>query len=376
MGLSSWLPNRQRSETAIKRATFRPRFEALEDRWMPSTLTVTSIADSGAGSLRADIAVAQTGDTIVFSPSLNGQTITLTSGELLVSKNLTITGPGAGNLTISGNNASRVLEVAKPSKKVTPSVALSGLTICNGSAADGGGILVNSGTALAVTNSTLTSNTATSVSGGGGAIENYGTLTIGESILTGNTCPHDSGGGIYNEGMMTVTDCTLSSNSAWWGGAMAIMNTATVITSNITNNSARIGGGVYAFGNVSITITGCTLTSNTANVSVGEGGGIYAHCHSLIVDDCILSGNAAYDGGGFFIDDVGTVTLTNDTVQSNTATDLGGGLYIAPPPPPPSPNKGATVYLDTFTVDNTLNNTDSSGLNGSTANIDGSYTLN
>jgi len=65
---------------------FRPRLEALEDRWMPSTLTVTNILDSGPGSLRAEIAAANSGDTINFASSLDGQTVTLTSGELLINK--------------------------------------------------------------------------------------------------------------------------------------------------------------------------------------------------------------------------------------------------------------------------------------------------
>jgi hypothetical protein len=122
---------------------------------VPSTLTVLNNLDSGSGSLRADIAAAHNGDTIVFAPSLDGQTITLTSGELLIKRNLTIAGPGAGNLTISGNNASRVFEVAQKE-----SVTLSGLTISNGAAqsSEGGGIL-NSGM-LTVSNSTLSGNSA------------------------------------------------------------------------------------------------------------------------------------------------------------------------------------------------------------------------
>ena len=55
-----------------KRAIFRPRIEALEDRWLPSTLTVLNNLDSGAGSLRAEIAAAQSGDTILFDKSLVG----------------------------------------------------------------------------------------------------------------------------------------------------------------------------------------------------------------------------------------------------------------------------------------------------------------
>jgi hypothetical protein len=68
--------------------------QALQDRWLPSTLTVLNILDSGAGSLRAAIAAANPSDTIVFAPSLNGQTITLTGGELIIQHSLTIAGPG------------------------------------------------------------------------------------------------------------------------------------------------------------------------------------------------------------------------------------------------------------------------------------------
>src|SRR5258707_4658165 len=124
MWFPSCLRNRKRQTSPRKRPIFRPTLEALEDRWVPSTLTVRNNLDSGAGSLRAEIAAAHSGDTIVFAPSLNGQTITLASGELLIKKNLTVAGPGAANLTISGNHASRVFELSKLDQ-----VTLSGLTI-------------------------------------------------------------------------------------------------------------------------------------------------------------------------------------------------------------------------------------------------------
>src|SRR5206468_12451354 len=102
--------NRKQLASASKRPTFRPTLEALEDRWVPSTLTVLNNLDSGAGSLRAEITAAHNSDTIVFASGLNGQTITLTSGEVLISHNVTIAGPGAGPLTVtvSGKNNSRV----------------------------------------------------------------------------------------------------------------------------------------------------------------------------------------------------------------------------------------------------------------------------
>ena len=140
MRLFSWLRERigakdmasslrQRRSKSPPTPRARLRLEALEDRWVPSTLTVTSNLDSGAGSLRADIAAAHNGDTIVFAPSLVGKTITLTSGELLIKKSLTIAGPGTGELTVSGNNMSRVFEL---SSKTKPQVTVSGLTVSNG----------------------------------------------------------------------------------------------------------------------------------------------------------------------------------------------------------------------------------------------------
>src|SRR5438093_7100402 len=78
-----------------------------------STLTVTNAQDKGAGSLRDTITNAKSGDTIVFSPALNGQTITLTSGELVINKSLDVEGPGADELTISGNDTSRVFTLTE-----------------------------------------------------------------------------------------------------------------------------------------------------------------------------------------------------------------------------------------------------------------------
>src|SRR5262249_46463146 len=80
-------PRRQKAHrtSASPKRWFPPRLEVLEDRTVLSTLTVTSPADSGDGSLRAIIAAAQSGDQIDFDQSLQGQTITLTSGQLAIS---------------------------------------------------------------------------------------------------------------------------------------------------------------------------------------------------------------------------------------------------------------------------------------------------
>ena len=83
----------------VKPRAFHPRSELLEGRVVLSTLTVTNTLDSGKGSLRYEIDHANKNTTIDFAPSLNGQTITLTSGELAITTGVTIEGPGAGQLT-------------------------------------------------------------------------------------------------------------------------------------------------------------------------------------------------------------------------------------------------------------------------------------
>src|SRR5262249_41539383 len=127
MSYFSWLRNgtsigstRGRAQRRPSSPRFRPQPEALEGRCLPSTLTVTNNLDNGsAGSLRYEIGQAHNKDTIVFAPSLDGQTIMLSYSELDITKSLTIQGPGAGLLTINGGrgftslNGSRVFAVEK-----------------------------------------------------------------------------------------------------------------------------------------------------------------------------------------------------------------------------------------------------------------------
>src|SRR5947209_8411154 len=107
-----------------------------------ATLTVINTNDSGAGSLRDAIGSAASGDTINFGVS---GVITLTSGWLTTTTDLTISGPGASTLAIDGGGASRVFFIAGVGNTVT----ISGLTIRNGndtSVSQGGGILNNPNT--------------------------------------------------------------------------------------------------------------------------------------------------------------------------------------------------------------------------------------
>src|SRR4029453_13433713 len=121
-----------------------------------ATITVTNQNDSGVGSLRQAIIAASPGDTINFAPSV--RTISLLTGELVIDKNLTITGPGANRLTVhveTGVARARVFKISSN----TVTVSISGITISNGWAVDGPG-----------------------------------------------------GGGILSAGVLTLTDCTISDN--------------------------------------------------------------------------------------------------------------------------------------------------------------------
>ena len=213
-----------------------------------ATQTVTNTNDNGPGSLRQAIAQASAGDTIQFAPGLSG-TLTLTSGELLLDKNLTITGPGAGQLAVSGNHTSRVFEI---STGVT--VVLSELTVENGyDNTSGGGGLLNDGT-LTLTNSTIAGNSA---SFNGGGLYNDGALTLTNSTIANNSA-RNAGGGLYNEGPLLLTNSTIASNSAVHsGGGLFNYGALTVKSTLLAGNGS--GGNCF--------LNGGTNTSQGYNVS-------------------------------------------------------------------------------------------------------------
>src|SRR5262249_24359600 len=136
-----------------------------------ATLTVTTTADSGPGSLRAAIQSASAGDTITFGVT---GTIALTTGPLRLDKNLTITGPGSGSLAVDGSNQSQVFLVG-PS--AASQAVISGLTIQHGtSTPSGGGVFISAGSTLILANAVVTNNTAPSA----GGIDNRGTLMLSQ----------------------------------------------------------------------------------------------------------------------------------------------------------------------------------------------------
>jgi hypothetical protein len=195
---SAGLLARTRRPPINVRGGFRPRLEALEDRFTPSTPAVTSTADdvNQPGTLRYDVVRAQSGDTILLTEAVTSG-IVLTQGELTLNQNVTITTADNNQIMISGNGLSRMFEVVSGAQ-----VSLSDLILTGGDGVasptssdpnDGlvGAILVDSGGTLTVNNSTLFGNSASI----GGGVFNIGTLTVNNSILSGNTTA-DNGGAI------------------------------------------------------------------------------------------------------------------------------------------------------------------------------------
>jgi hypothetical protein len=266
--------------------------EALEDRTVLSTLTVFNNADSGPGSLRDRISAANSGDTIVFDPSLAGQTITLTSGQLVIAQSLDIENTLPGPVSISGNNSSRIFDI------VNGNVTIDGLSIVNGYAGasgSGGGILNLTG--LTISNCTFANNSALF----GGGITNDGTLTVSNSSLSNNVSSNGQAGGILN----------------YNGG------TATIRNSTITNNTAFSGGGGILNLLGTLTVSNSTITDN--NAPSGDGGGINNNNGGmLIVSNSTIANNTGYSGGGG-ITNYGTATVSNSTIANNTANFNGGG---------------------------------------------------
>jgi len=181
-----------------------------------SVITVTNTNDSGLGSLRQALADANDGETINFDAALKGQSIDLTTAELVIDKSVTITGPGPAMLTVSGSfRTFRVFHVM-PGRTVN----IEGLTITLGFPQFGvGGGILNDRATLTVTNCSV----ATNVAYGGGGIYNDGrsgsaTLTIVDSTVTGNGAGGSSalGGGIYNNA------ATLPSPNSNWVVAGAV----------------------------------------------------------------------------------------------------------------------------------------------------------
>jgi hypothetical protein len=211
---------------------------------------------------------------------------------------------------------------------INSTATLTNCTLSNDtSAQDGGGIFVDSFTAVTLTNCTLNNDSAPA--GGGVFTEgNPSTLTRANRVIS-----NDSGGGVYNTfATVTLADCTLANDSGS-GGLVNQSGTAMVTGCTVSNYSALECGGMQKGGTA--TLTNCTINNDSASSGSTGGGVIWnAGGATLTLTNCTLANNAALkgSGGGIWNAGGGTLDLTNTLVAENTAAagpDVFGGINTA-----------------------------------------------
>jgi hypothetical protein len=314
------------------RNRLKPGLLALEDRRLLSTFTVTSTGDatdnSGdpvSGTLRWAAEQAETATSpVTIDFDLGSSPATITLAELLnpvqldnATEPIDIDGPGSTLLTIDGNNLGPVFEV------------------------DSG------------TQATITGLEIAEASGGGeGAIYDFGALSLENCTIAGS-----AGSGVNVLGSADLTDCTISDAGQYNGGGVAVEAGAQATIDGCTFNDDTAVNGSAIFNNGTTTVSDCTLTGNSAATStiynggqldasgctisgdIGASAGLYNHGGYSYVGNCTFSGDTGSNGSGVSNSYGATLVLKDSTIESFSAPGVGGGLY-----------NGGTVTLTDCTI--------------------------
>jgi hypothetical protein len=323
--------------------------EPLEDRRMLAAVTVDTISDIvdfGGSQLIDDLpgpdlvislreALIATNNTagadeVAFQTRgifASPQTIQLVSGQLTISDDLVVHGPGATELTIDAQANSRVFDVDDTNAANLITVRLNGLTISGGKLTGTGesGAGIRNVEQLTVENSIVTGNkTFGDGSAGSGILNVGGNLTIDRSQVAHNLVLGDYGvgGGVANlEGNLSVFDSTLYNNRMY-------------------GRAAR-GGGLFSDTNLTTlqtTITNSTISSNLVEgyVTPGSGGGIHNQDGNLQINNCTITRNqngligTGFGGGVTSFGDAFTLTHVVSSIISGNRDDdvdiVGGSV--------------------------------------------------
>jgi hypothetical protein len=231
------------------------------------------------------IGLAASGDSITIAAATYVE-------NLFITTNLKLNGAGPTKTIIDGGSINRVIAIENTAAVVT----LNKLTVRNGIAAGGGGIL-NWGN-LTITSCAISGNAAgSSYSATGGGIYNSGTLTISNSTLSGNSGGSSFmyGGGIYTDGTLVINNSTLSGNSAsgftggGGGGIYVAAGTATISSSTFSGNSGSPNGGAIYNGGSAVTLQNSIVANSTAGGNCY--GGATSNGHNLSSDGTCSFGN-------------------------------------------------------------------------------------
>ncbi|HEX5123210.1 MAG TPA: choice-of-anchor Q domain-containing protein [Rhodanobacteraceae bacterium] len=338
---------------------------------LASTITVTTCADSGAGSLRDAVATAISGDTIDFDAGLGCSTISLTSGAITIANgadgqplaNLTIEGPGRNALTIDGGYADRVLIDTAFEPGLSSTLTISGLKVQHGlTNGDGGCIYTSGGIDLSdVEVSECMAGIGATASGGvrGGGISVGGDATLASSFVGDNKVDGGVGSaygaGLFVGGNAHLDASTVSGNFATattgvsYGGGIAVgrrdlgtLGTLHVYSSDIQNNTAFShcsycpvrGGGAFVYGLAAVGASAISGNTAFSDWHYGAGGGLYFRSgpdsppvSARLIDTDLGSNTADEDGGAIGAN--GDLTVTRGTISGNSAKDGGAILVLS-----------------------------------------------
>jgi hypothetical protein len=288
----------------------------------------------GSDAIKNAINTASDGDTLDLSDG------TYNEHDIVVNKNLTITGPK----TINNNPPTSVIDAQQLGRVFTINsgfkVNLQYLTIQNGNKVSGGGIYNNG--ELNVRGCTIQNNNGSKYVLGGGVYNDVnGSLTLIDSQVYNNSASFGHGAGIDNFGTLNLINSNIYYNKAPRGTGGGIFNeysgVATLTNSNVYSNFANDGCGIFnghrydSIGNLFIgilTLNGCNVFNNSLiGNSRNDGAGIFNDYANVIMTDSNIFNNSAeyFTGGGLF-NNYGKVTLKRCNIYNNKAL-FGGGIY-------------------------------------------------
>jgi hypothetical protein len=310
-------------------------------------IPVTNTFDSGSGSLRDALDMANNGDTI-DATGVSG-TIPVTTA-LVVAKNVTISGPGATRLTISGKRTTPVLKILNPEDPLQQGIVkISGVSIQFGNGTEtGGGIFIGEGSSLRLENSNVSDNQSER---GGGGIMNLGHLVLINCNVTRNTNAFEdskngrAAGGIVtgNASSSRLEKCNISQNRTNFGSG-GILNRGFLdlifcTVSKNTNGNGGTGTEIHLSGG--ITNEGSANISNSMIINnCGSRGGGIENLEGMGISGSTLKGNRAIQGGAIINHKVGgnyggspqnraILSIDNSTITDNfaaTSQDQNGQI--------------------------------------------------
>lgn len=361
------------------------------------TIDTISDADSAAGcSLREAVETINTGtasnngcavsinplgtdDEINFALP-TGSTITLSGSELAITTSVSINGPGATELTINANNASRIFNFDNAPNSVVDGLTLSGGTTFSQRSLpqlgdlgldNGGAIFVTESPSLAISNTVITDNVSRNY-GGGIAINESSFVTISNSTISDNSTSLASGGlSIRNSSdSVNISDSIISDNYAANGaGGMFVYGSDSVTISNstISGNTAgreglsgNAGGGILILTSDSVTISNSTISNNVRNSGIQ----ITYSDFATILDSTITGNSSQVSGGGVGFNESDSASISRSTISNNSASFSGGGVYFSSEEVVISVVDGTTDGSVSASISDSMISGNSAGFNG------------